>query len=89
MHCQPLHQESKEKVRFFSYSFEIHTVSLIPKSSRTLAKAAAGFIPECDFVTSTRLRSIEMGVSSCMKWTVNSTKALWLGDVHASMAKFN
>lgn len=56
-------------------------------SSRTWANATAKLTPKCDFATSTRSRSMEMGTPSCSKWTVIATYALWLGEVHASVAK--
>ena len=65
------------------------TLSKIPKSSRIFANAAARFNPECDFATSTRSRSIHKGMPLFSRWTVTATKALWLGDVHALVAKFS
>ena len=53
-----------------------------------VANTSARLMPECDFATSTRSSSMEIGVLSCSKWTVNATNALWFGDVHASVAKF-
>ena len=64
-----------------------HTLSLMPNSSRTWANIAAKLTPKCNFATSTRSRSMEMGMPWCPKWTVISMYALWLGNVHASVAK--
>ena len=64
----------QNKVCISIYNFDDNrTLSLTPKSSRTSANAAARFSPKCDFATSTRSRSMDIGSPSCVKWTVNAT----------------
>ena len=65
------------------------TLSLIPKSSRILVNAAAKLRPECERVSSMMSRSIAIGTPSFSKWTITAMYALWLEDVHASIAKFS
>ena len=59
----------------------------MPNSFRMRAKATARFSPECDLATSTISSNMQIGTPLFSKWTVTATKALWLGEVHASVAK--
>ena len=65
------------------------TFSWIPNVCRTSANAFARFSPVWDMGTSTRSSSIDNGFPSCSRWTVIATKALWFGDVQASVAKLS
>jgi hypothetical protein len=67
----------------------ILTLSDIPKSSRIFVNAAAGLRPECNMATSTKSNKMHMGSPLFLKCMVMVINALWLGEVHVSVAKLS
>jgi hypothetical protein len=72
---------------FFSFLFE-RTLSLIPKSFRTLANLDARLGPVCERAHSTMSSSIDSAFPCISRCTVTAMYARPLGEVHASVAKF-
>jgi hypothetical protein len=68
-------------------NFSMLTLFDMPNTSTIWAKTAARFAPEWDFATSTISSNIQVDMPLLLEWTVTATKALWLGEVHASVAK--
>jgi hypothetical protein len=77
--------------KYYILLFKLWILTLldIPKSSRTFANATAKLTPECDSATSTKSNRIHIGSPLFSKWVVIAMNALWLGDVHASVAKLS
>ncbi len=72
----------------FSFFFFEHTLSLIPKSSRTFSKVIMRLNPICKCAHSIISSSKDLAVPSVSKCVVTVINTWPLGEVHASITKF-